>query len=295
MLFLKLFSRLPFSVLYLISDFLFIMSYYVVGYRKKIVKKNLKKSFPKKSEKERKAITKAFYKNLCDYVVETLKLLTISKEELTRRMVYKDSHLVQEYKDKNWSVVLLASHTFNWEWLLTAGTLYLPVGVDFVYQPQNSTFFNNISLISRTRFGAHPIKRAEVARENFKRRNLLRGIAIVADQYPGYKRDKKFITTFLNQETAFFYGANQLATAMQYPVLYAEIRKVKRGYYEATLVKISEPPYGKNTDIVVAAYAKRVEQLIYENPADWLWSHNRWKKRHLKQASVQYRPSSTAS
>ena len=243
--------------------------------------KNLKNSFPEKSETELKSIRKEFYRNLCDYGVETLKLLTISKHELMKRMVYTNVNVVEEFKAKNQSVVMLASHQFNWEWLLAAGNLYLPYPIDFVYQPVKSTLFEDFSLQSRSRFGAYPIKRFEVARESFKRRHILRGIAIVADQYPGHESDKRFEAKFLNQDTVFFLGANQLAQILNCPTVFARIKRVKRGYYEIEWIKLSESPYAKDDTQCVSNYIKEVEKLIQEYPSDWLWSHNRWKTRHL--------------
>jgi KDO2-lipid IV(A) lauroyltransferase len=213
--------------------------------------------------------------------VETLKLLTISEKELRKRMRYPDVSFVQKYKDQNQPVIILASHQFNWEWLLAAGNLFMPFPLDFVYQPVNNQFFEKVSLLSRTRFGSYAIKRDEVARESVRRRKMMRGIAIVADQYPGYEHDKKFAATFLNQDSVFFLGANQLATLLQYPAIYMEIRKVKRGYYEAYIVPIAEPPYEKDSEVVVSNYIKAVEKTISAYPSGWLWSHNRWKTRHL--------------
>jgi KDO2-lipid IV(A) lauroyltransferase len=286
MLFVRLLSSLPFWVLYAFSDFLFVVSYYLVRYRRKMVWKNLKNSFPEKSAVELQKIEKQFYRNLCDYALEMLKLLTISREELAERMRYTDTAAAEKFKAQNQSVFILASHHFNWEWLLVASSFSYPFQSDFIYQPQHSKFFNRFSLLSRTRFGAFPIKRDEVARVSVKRKDILRGIAIVADQYPGYKKDKKYSLEFLNQETLFFYGANQLAVLMQFPVLFAEIHKVKRGYYEVKLVEIAAPPYDKNSHVVVEQYARAVEKLIREDPTTWLWSHNRWKKRHLNQDTV---------
>ena len=217
------------------------------------------------------------------------------QSELALRVVFKNALVLEKFKSKNQSVLLLASHQFNWEWLLASGNFSLPMAIDFVYQPIDTGFTERFLLACRTRFGAHPIKRNELAREIVKRKNVLRGVAIIADQYPGQKRDKKFLTTFLHQETAFFYGTNQLAALTQYPILYAEIRKVKRGYYEVTLVELAEPPYTKQTDDIIERYVKAAEKIIREYPSGWLWSHNRWKKRHLMQASAKYRPESTVS
>lgn len=295
MIFLRLVARLPLSILYGVSGFLFFLTYHVVRYRRALVRKNLRKSFPDKSLNELREIEREFYYNLCDYAVETIKLLTISQNELAKRVVFRNASILERFKERNQSMLLLASHQFNWEWLLASGNICLPVPVDFVYQPIETGITEKFLLACRTRFGAHPIKRNELAREIVKRKNVLRGVAIIADQYPGQKRDKKYVTDFLHQETAFFYGTNQLAILTQYPIFYAEIRKVNRGFYEVDLVELASPPYNKETDEIIDRYAKAAEKLIREYPAGWLWSHNRWKKRHLTKASEKYPPASTAS
>jgi len=282
MFFIRLLSRLPFPVLYAFSDFLFVVSYYLVRYRRAMVQKNLKNSFPEKSQTELAQIEKQFFKNLCDYGVEMLKLITMSKEELSRRVVFRNPEIANRYIHNGQSLLNLASHNFNWEWLLVAGSFTLPGQMDFVYQSVNSKFFNEFSLKCRTRFGAHAIKRDEVAREIVKRKHVVRNIALVGDQYPGYKHDKKYATRFLNQDTVFFYGSNQLALLTQYPVMYYAMRKVKRGHYETYIVELAQPPYGKDSDAVMEHYVRELEKLIRENPSQWLWSHNRWKTRHLE-------------
>jgi Kdo2-lipid IVA lauroyltransferase/acyltransferase len=281
MLFFRLLSQLPFSALYALSDFLFFMSYYVVRYRRRLVTKNLKNAFPEKSRDELKHIQKTFYKSLSDYSVETIKLLSISPQELSRRMNFVDTSVIRYYKDQGQSVIILSSHHFNWEWLLTSAGLSLPLPIDFVYQKVNNQFFNNYSLTCRTRFGAHAIEREEVGRDVIKRKNVQRTIAILADQYPGLGKHKKYLTTFMNQETAFFHGANQLAVLTQFPVVYAAVRKVRRGFYEVTFERIAEPPFTKDDYSMIDKYVRVVERNIKEKPTEWLWSHNRWKKRHL--------------
>ncbi len=282
MILIRLISKLPFPVLYAISDFLFVMSYRLFGYRRKMVQKNLKNSFPEKSDADLRQIEKQFYRNLCDYAVEMLKLLTISKEELTKRMVFTNPEVLMKYARNKQSVLNLASHHFNWEWLLTTASVIFPTGLDFVYQPVNSPFFERITLESRTRFGAHAVKRDEVARELVKRKHIARNLAIVGDQYPGYKHDKKFATKFMNQDTVFFYGSYQIALLTQYPAVYHQLKKVKRGYYEVTSVELAGPPYDKDDNSLMESYIKAVEKVISDRPSEWLWSHNRWKKRHLE-------------
>jgi Kdo2-lipid IVA lauroyltransferase/acyltransferase len=283
MIFLRLLSALPFSILYGISDFIFLMTYHIVRYRRHLVRQNLTHAFPDKSPSEVLNIERAFYRNLCDYGVETLKLLTVKKEDLVQRMHFTNPELLERYRDRNQSVIILTSHQFNWEWMLSAGHLQLPLPVDFVYQSVNNKLFNAFSLKTRTRFGGHAITREEVAREVIRRKDVLRAVAIVADQYPGKKKDKRFPLTFMGRETMFFEGANQLAILMQYPVVFAAVRKSKRGHYYTSFVNIAEPPYSKTDTHIITVYAAEVERLIRENPSGWLWSHRRWKKRHLKQ------------
>jgi Kdo2-lipid IVA lauroyltransferase/acyltransferase len=283
----RLLSRLPFSVLYVFSDFCFFITYYVVRYRRKLVQKNLRNSFPEKSASEIETIEKQYYKNLCDYAVEMLKLLTISREELSERMKFEQPEVLENFAARNQSIIFMASHQFNWEWSLVSASIVFPFDIDFVYQPLKNKFFERFSLLCRTRFGAYPIQREDVAREMVKRKNILRGVATVADQYPGYKKDKKFMTRFLNQDTVFFLGTNSMALLSQYPAVYYSLKKIKRGYYVGKPHVVGVPPYEKTSTIVLENYIREVERVIREDPSGWLWSHNRWKKRHLQQTFEQ--------
>jgi Kdo2-lipid IVA lauroyltransferase/acyltransferase len=274
---LKLISYLPFSALYRLSDFLYLFVYRVMGYRKKMVRKNLANSFPEKPHHERLEIEKSFYKNLCDYAVETIKLLTLKEDVLKKRMVFVNPELLQQHILGGQSAILLSSHHFNWEWLLVSWSIRYPP--DFVYQAAKSSFFNFFVTRLRTRFGAHPIERNCIARELVRRKTLIRAIAVVADQYPGQGNDQEYNLTFLNQPTAFFYGSQRIAELTQNPVLYTEVTKIKRGHYSCTFVPIGNPPYTKQDTSVVHAYAKAVERATLQSPSLWLWSHNRWKKK----------------
>lgn len=279
MFLITLISRLPFGFLYGFADFLFFVTYRLLGYRRKLVSKQLRQSFPEKNEGELKTIERNFYRNLADYSVETLKLFSISKEELQTRMVYTNAEVLNAFAKNNQSVLMLASHQFNWEWLLAAGCISLPMNIDFVYQEQGSDFFNQFSLFTRSRFGGYGIARQKVAREVIRRKDILRGVAIVADQFPGHHNDKKYWTTFLNQRTAFFQNINQLAILTQYPAFFAAIHKVRRGYYEVELIRIAVPPYDKDSFHIIDNYAKATEAMVRKHPEGWLWSHNRWKNR----------------
>ena len=282
MLVLRIISKLPLSFLYAFSTFLSFFTYHIVRYRRGLVRRNLRNSFPEKAPDELTRIERQFYRNLADYAVETLKLLTISSEDLSARMKFLNPSIIEEYKQRRHSVIILSSHQFNWEWLLASAGMALPLPIDFVYQTVSNPIFNQFSLASRTRFGAYPINREVVAREVMKRKHIQRTVAILADQYPGLGKDKKYLTTFLHQRTAFFQAANQLAFLTQFPVVFAAVTKAKRGFYQVTFEKIAEPPFQKDDFSLIEKYITRVEKNIRENPSEWLWSHNRWKKRHLE-------------
>jgi len=279
MWFLKIVSQLPLSALYRLADFLFFVSFYLLRYRRKVVQQNLRNSFPQKSPAELARIEKAFFKNLADYAVETLKLLSIEKEDLQKRMVFANPEILLTYQQQKQSVLLLASHQFNWEWLLAAGSFGLGIPIDFVYQSQGSKLFNQFALLCRTRFGAFAISRDNVAREAIRRRSLVRGTAIVADQFPGHHNSKRYWTTFMGQRTAFFHGISQLMVFAQSPVFFAAVKKVKRGYYRVELIPLANPPFDRETsDQVIDLYVKKTEEVIGAQPEGWLWSHKRWKQ-----------------
>lgn len=266
-------------MLYRLADFAFVVAYYLLRYRRLVVQENLARCFPEKSAQERASIEREFYRNLADYAIETLKLLTISKDELARRVVFKNPEAIHEFTKKDQSVLLLASHQFNWEWLLASGSFSLDIPIDFVYQPQRDKVFNEFSLVSRTRFGAYAIKRETVGREALKRKHIVRGTAIVADQFPGHENFKRYWTSFLGQRTAFFQGISQLAVLTQSPSFYAAIEKIERGYYEVQLVLLTRGPYDvQSSEQVIEKYVEQTEALIRAHPEGWLWSHKRWKE-----------------
>jgi KDO2-lipid IV(A) lauroyltransferase len=288
MFFLRLLSRLPLSVLYRIADFLFVVAYYLTGYRKRLVMDNLRRAFPEKSDAEIVALARKFYQHLCEFAVESVKLLSITPAELRRRVTFDNANVLLTHLQAGQSVLVLASHTFNWEWLLAAASIQLPAQVDFVYQAQRSKLANRFALAGRCRFGAYPIERFRVGRENLARRNITRVLALVADQYPGLGHDKKMVVEFLNRETAFFAAPQTFANATGFPVFYARMRRQARGYYMVQFDYLGNPPFPDEGSTLIYRYAKAIETMIRERPAEWLWSHNRWKTRHLTTASAAH-------
>ncbi len=278
MFFLRILSRLPLSFLYVFSDLMFVVGYRILRYRRRVVQTNLKNSFPEKSAEELHHIEKEFYRNLCDYPIETLKLMTMPSEQVKKRMKFKNPEVIESIAAKSNSMIYLTAHQFNWEWMLASACLSTTPPLYYVYQKQSSQFFDNFSNIIRQRFGAKPILREKVGREALRLKGSLHGLALLADQFPGLHHDKRYWTKFLDQDTAFFQGINQLSIITQYPVVFFVSRKVRRGYYECELINIANPPYLKNDLIIVESYIKATEKIIRQQPEGWLWSHDRWKK-----------------
>ena len=276
--FLKLLSHLPLPILYVVSDGLAFVAYRGVRYRRGVVTSNLARSFPDKSVDEIRQLTREFYTNLSDVVVETLKAFTISEDELRKRVVFRELELLNQCYDQKQSVILLAAHQGNWEWLLLAGCLQLPFSVDAVYKPLKNSAMDKVMYRMRARFGGQPIAKDRVLREVLRRRDQVRATALVADQTPAAGTARYWVD-FLRQKTGFYRAVEQLPKALNYPVFFVRMKRLRRGYYEATFVPVGTPPYKKESLTILPRYAEEAQRVIEEQPANWLWSHKRWKHK----------------
>lgn len=274
----KLISFLPLRVLYSFSDFLYILIYKLFGYRQKVVQANLQKALPDKTASERKEIEGNFYRNFCDFIVETIKGVSLKKEKVKERVVFTNLGDITKLLTKGTSVLMLASHQFNWEWVQLSAALQFPIGMDYIYHPLHNKGADKLMLKLRGRFGAEAVKRSEVGRQVIRRRSESRAYALVADQLPRAK-DKKVWVDFLNIETSFFQGIAQIAHLINGPVAYFHIVKKRRGYYEVTMVKLFDVPKEESEETIIQAYANAMEANISEQPEGWLWSHKRWKRK----------------
>ena len=265
------------SALYLLSDVVYTLIYYVVGYRKKVVRDNLEIAFPKKTLKEIIAIEKKFYRHFGDVAVEAVKTLTISKKEIKKRLVIQNPETLRKFLNGQQSILMYTAHQGNWEWLV-----YLPVYFNYpsftFYRPLQNQYFNELLLIMRERFGVHCVESKKGYRTvlNQKRNELPVMNCIIGDQSPRRSDAKKWIR-FLNMETAFFVGAEKIAQKTSSIVLFPSFVKVSRGRYELQLEKV-EKKWGKNgTFSIINGYADLLEKAISNHPELWLWSHRRWK------------------
>jgi KDO2-lipid IV(A) lauroyltransferase len=276
-------SRLPFRVLYFLATGVYYLLYYLIGYRRKVVFQNLERSFPQKDAAEIKAIAKQFYRNLADIIFETIKLGTISHAELGQRVRYNNPELIQGYLDQGLTILALGSHACNWEWGMPSSPLYFDHLVDGVYKPLNNAFFEQYLRFLRSRLGAHPVKMKEVLRYLITHRKEARMFCLLSDQTPP-GGEIQYWTTFMNQDTPFYVGADKLADSFRYPVIFIAARRLGRGRYEFSFELLKEPGVtDKTSEFPIAeAYARTLEKWIRQYPADYLWSHRRWKHTRPK-------------
>ena len=276
MLLLKLLSRLPLRILYALTDVLYLLVYRLWGFRKTLTLDNLHRSFPGRSEAEIEGIAAASYRSAFDMIAEVIKGAAMPPAEIRQRMRINNLEVLAPYLGAGRPVVLLASHHCNWEWLLLVSSLELKVSVDAVYKPLRVAGIDRFMFETRSRFGGNPIAVKDFLVEVMKRRGSARIFALVADQTPPREEEKHW-TRFLNQDTAFFVGADKIARIVRAPVFFVGIARTSRGHYEATLQVLAEPPYsGEGTDII-ERYARAAEAHIAQHPADWLWMYRKWK------------------
>ncbi|MEM6633092.1 MAG: lysophospholipid acyltransferase family protein [Bacteroidota bacterium] len=275
--FIYLLSLLPFWVLYRISDFLFVVVYYVLGYRRRVVMTNLKNSFPQKSKKELRVIQRRFYRYFCDLILETLKSLTISPRVLRQHLSMESTEVLKKYAEEKRSITIVMGHWGNWE-LGGARFALEPLHKLFViYHPLHNKYFDQLVYRMRTRLGNGLYAMKDTIRGVIRDREILTATAFIADQTP-FPKNAHWMT-FLHQDTPFFTGAGKIARKMNYPVIYVGVKRVRRGHYAIFAEElISEPAESKATDIV-EAFAKRLEVDIHEIPEIWLWTHRRWKHK----------------
>lgn len=276
MIFFHWLSRLPFSWLYALSDLLYLVLAYVVRYRRRVIVQNLSTAFPEKTARDINKLTRGFYRNLTDLIVETIKLPALSADELLRRVRFQNPELISSRIAAGQPVIILASHQSNWEWLPASAQLN-GIIADSVYKQLSSPFFENLMREIRSTFGVNPIPMHRLLRDVAVRRHVPRAIALVADQIPA-SPEVAYWLPFLNHETAFYPGPEKLARSLQLPVFYVEMVRVRRGYYDVTLHTLAEPPYNDLPDeAILTRYRDRLERTIQATPSDWLWSHKRWK------------------
>lgn len=270
-------SKLPLRILYIFSDVMFFLNYYLVGYRKKVITQNLRNSFPDKSEDEIRQIRKKFYRNFSDYLVETIKSFSISETEARVRMQHINQDVFHEVKAEGKNIILLAGHVFNWEWINALAKIVPQKHCHPVYRKVNSNFWENQMKKVRNKFGNEALEANEVIRNIFKSSNNGDSIYMfVADQTPHFSH-VSYGLEFLNQRTPVFIGYDKLATRMDLAFIYCEMKKVKRGYYQVNYYRIYPDNEKFAEHEVVKKFHKMLENTLRKRPDNYLWSHRKWK------------------
>ncbi|MBP6870723.1 MAG: lysophospholipid acyltransferase family protein [Bacteroidales bacterium] len=279
-IFFRLFSGfiglLPFPVLYSFSCFLSFILKRVIKYRKRIILQNLTGCFPRMDERALNDTMGRFYLNLTDVMLEGLKAFTMSGRQVLARYRIRNAEVIKPYVDAGRSVICVTGHYGNWEW----GALSPPLQTRFrfiaFYKPLKYKRFDSYARNNRSRFGTYLAPIRETTKTFEENRGNPSVYLMAADQNPS-NREMAYWVDFLNRETAFLHGPEKHARINNYPVVFAAIRRTARGFYELELSVLADDPSVLPEGEITARYAASMEKLIREDPANWLWSHNRWK------------------
>jgi Kdo2-lipid IVA lauroyltransferase/acyltransferase len=270
-------SYMPFPVLYILSDGLYLIIYKVIGYRKKVVLQNVANSFPEKSREEHLRIVNEFYKHLCDLVVESIKVFTISEKQVKQRFKFVNPEFIDRFYDQGRSVIIAGGHKNNWELLAVAIDAEIKHKSVALYKRLNNKFFDEKMRATRGKYGLKMIP-TRMAKEEFENNDGLRAFIFGFDQSPS-NPSRAYWTTFLNQDTAMNFGVEKYAKDFNYPVLYGRINKLKRGHYNFEFTEAIENPQQTEYGYITRRINLLLEQDIIAEPQYWLWSHKRWKHK----------------
>lgn len=271
-------SIMPFPILYLLSDFMYLVLYKIVGYRTKVVRENLRKSFPHKSKEELRQIEREFYRFLPDVILEALKMRTITPKQLNKRFTIENPQELKRHFAEGRAVVGVTAHYANWEWGLHKSSLDNDVPFLVLYKPLSNKGFDKVFNAIRSRFGAIMVPMKQSLRYLAKYRNTPHLSMFVADQSPGYQESDYFIN-FLNQPTLVFTGPARIAQKMNAALVYCHIDRVKRGRYTCRYTTLTEDPNSMSAHELTDVHNRFTEQIIINKPALWMWSHRRWKRK----------------
>ena len=292
-------SLLPIRILYLFSNFLYLLLYYVFGYRKNVVIQNIEHSFPELDTQAKNHIVKEYYKHFSDIIVEGIKSLSISKSALTRRYKLRNPELIEAYFMNKQSIILCSGHINNWEWWITYQNTALPHQALGIGMPLTQQSLGAKINQRRERLGMIVTDSKDYKKEIEKLNDTPYALLILGDQSPGSVR-KSYWTPFLQQLTAFTFGTEIIANTYNLPVIYYTVHKVKRGYYELEFKVLSDTPHSSEYGEITEKYVHFLEKDILNAPSQWIWSHKRWKKsipndlntiknEHKKQFNARFR------
>ncbi|MGC4040110.1 MAG: lysophospholipid acyltransferase family protein [Flavobacterium sp.] len=277
--FIWLISILPFRLLYLFSDFIYLLVYNVIGYRKKVVRNNIAMALPYLSEKERLAIEKKFYSHMCDMFLEMVKTMSISQKEMEKHFAFTNLEIYLDMEKKGKSIALLCAHYASYEWLVSMNN-YITFEGFGIYKKINNKYFDRLVKKIRSKFKATLINTKEsipIIEKNHREKHL--GVyGFASDQSPQASRAYHW-APFMGIETPVHTGAEMLAKRFDMNVIFLRVKKLKRGYYQATFEEMFDNPKEIPDYQISDEFLRRVEKQIYEAPEYYLWTHKRWKHK----------------
>lgn len=270
-------SILPFPVLYFLSDCIYFLLYKVIGYRKKTVRNNLKLALPKLTNKERLIIEKEFYHHLCDMFLEMIKTITISEQEMKKRYRFKNLELLIEFENKNKSIILMTPHYASWEWVIILGKL-MTFKAFGIYKKLSNPRFDKLVRDIRSKFEAELISTKETIKKiNQNQNKNIDGLYLfLSDQTPRLRKGLHW-EYFLGHEVPVHMGAESLAKELDMNVLFLKVSKVKRGFYEAEFIPITDSAKEDPEFEITKRFLKLTEEQILQKPDYYFWTHKRWK------------------
>lgn len=271
-------SALPFAALYAFATFLAWLAYGVFPYRQDVVRENLSKAFPDLDEAGLRATMKRYYLGFAQVLVELIKAATLPADEFLQRVKITGLEAPRALLDAGKPVLLVAAHQCNWEWMLLGLSQQLGYRIDAAYKPLVNPWAEREMLAIRTRFGSRLVPAKTLLGDIIKHRKDVRAVCMVADQEPTTSEHKHW-TRFLNRETAFYMGAEEIARVTRYPAFFVGMRRVTRGFYEIDVQPLTKDGETLTTGEMTERYARLVEAQIRAAPPDWPWSHKRWRLR----------------
>lgn len=277
-------SSCPFWLLYGISDLLYVVNYYLIGYRKKIVRTNLEKAFPHRTVAERRRIERSFYRYLTDQLMETFKAFTMGKDQILARVEVLNPEVMNQIYAQGQHVVHLLGHHANWEWYAKALALKTRHQLFFVYKPLNNKAFDRLMIEMREKFGVKAVAMKSIFKTIEANPLPLHASFFGGDQSPT-AHNRYIWIPFMHQNSAVYLGAEELAKQYNAAVVYGKMRRVKRGFYTIELKCITDKPRETAFGEITRWHTAELEGLLEEQPEYWLWSHNRWKLDPIKHPS----------
>lgn len=275
-------SKLPYRALYVISDIANLVLYHIVRYRRDIVRRNITSAFPEKSLEECISIERGFYKWFCDYFVETVKLMSVSRQELLSRIEFRGIDKIEECFDRGQTCAGILGHYGNWELLSATGLVikkHPEAVIGLIYHPLRSQLFDRLFINMRQSMGGVCIPKKDILRYlvSFRRQNLMNLFGYIADQAPRYRNIHLWLP-FLNHDTPVFTGAERIMRKMNNAVFYIDVERPERGKYIYTFKLMTDKPGEMPEFEITKKFFAMLEQTIRREPRFYLWSHNRWKR-----------------